>query len=120
MSDRPQDGASENIDELILARLLRLNAAVQGTVTGILLGLVIFLATNWLILKALIFSEPTVPVGPHLALLGQYFIGYNVSFPGSIVGFGYAFAIGFIGGYLTSIIYNRLVERKERRISAES
>ena len=25
-------------------------------------------------------------VGPHLALLGQYFIGYRVSFVGSLIG----------------------------------
>ena len=60
-----------------------------GTVTGILLSL----ATLILVLKG-----GTV-VGPHLALLGQFFPGYNVSARGSLLGLVYGFAAGFVGGW---------------------
>ena len=109
----------KRLDDIVLTRLLHLNAKVQGLVTGILLGLAIFLATNWLILKGpTIGSEGQPLVGPHLGLLGQYFIGYRVTFLGSLIGFAYGFVIGFVGGYLLCTIYNWLVERKERRSPA--
>ena len=109
----------KTLDEIVLTRLLHLNAKVQGLVTGILLGLAIFVATNWLILKGpTIGSEGQPLVGPHLSLLGQYFIGYRVTFLGSLIGFAYGFVLGFAGGYLISTLYNWVVERKERRSSA--
>jgi hypothetical protein len=100
------DNGSGEID---LSRLARFNAVVQGLVYGTLLGGVIFLATNWLILKG---GEP---VGPHLALLGQFFIGYRVTFVGSLLGFGYGFATGFIAGYLMATLYNWFGARRETK-----
>jgi len=93
--------------EVVLTRLLRLNAMVYGIVTGIVAGLVLFIATNWLVLK----GGPRV--GQHLVLLGQFFIGYRVTFLGSLIGFVYAFIVGFAGGYLVARIYNWLVELRE-------
>ena len=97
------------LEDVVLARLVRLNAKVQGVVTGLVAGLAIFVATNWLILKG---GEV---VGPNLALLGQFFIGYRVTFMGSLIGFAYGFAGGFVAGYLVAGLYNWLVELKERR-----
>ena len=109
---------NKKLDEILLTRLLRLNATVQGFVTGVVVGLVIFVATNWLILKEAISPETELPVGPHLSLLGQYFIGYRVTFFGSLIGFVYGFLCGFAAGYLISTMYNWLVDRKERDLSA--
>jgi hypothetical protein len=95
--------------DVVLTRLVRYNATVQGLVSGIMLGGVIFFATNWLILKG---GEA---VGPHLALLGQFFVGYRVTFAGSLIGFGYGFATGFIAGYLVATLYNWFGARGERR-----
>ena len=114
-----EDG--KKLDEILLTGLLRLNATVQGLVTGVVAGVVIFVATNWLILKGGASGPEGQPVvGPHLALLGQYFIGYQVTFLGSLVGLAYGFASGFVGGYLVSTMYNWLVERKERGSAAGS
>jgi len=96
-------------EEVVLTRLLRLNATVQGVITGLVLGLGIFIATNWLILK----GGPVV--GPHLALLGQFFIGYRVTFVGSLIGFAYGFVSGFLIGYFVSKMYNWLVDLREGR-----
>ncbi len=99
----------EGLEEVVLTRLLRLNATVQGVVTGIVGGLGVFIATNWLVLKG---GEV---VGPHLSLLGQFFIGYRVTFVGSLIGFAYAFVCGFIGGYFVARVYNRLIDIRDGR-----
>jgi hypothetical protein len=93
---------AKDLEALVLVRVVRLNAVVAGAVTGLLAGLAVFVATNWLIVK----GGPVV--GPHLALLGQFFIGYRVTFAGSLVGFAWAFALGFVGGFSVVRIYNLL------------
>ncbi len=90
------------IEKQVAIRIIRLEAIVQGLVVGLIAGLAIFVATNWLRLKG------GSVVGPHLALLGQFFIGYDVTFVGSVIGFGYGFGCGFVAGYTASVIYNRV------------
>jgi hypothetical protein len=105
---------SKDIEHVLLARLLRLNATVQGLVAGTIAGLALFLATNWLLLKGpQIGAEGEPVVGPHLGLLSQYFIGYRVSFFGSLIGLLYGFALGFVGGYFVAWLYNRIVDLRE-------
>ncbi len=84
---------------------LRFNSILNGLVVGIISGFALFLATIWLILKG------GDIVGPHLALLGQFFIGYQVSISGAFIGFVYGFLSGFIFAYSTSYIYNAIVKR---------
>jgi len=100
-----------DLDVVVSTRLLRLNAAVHGVVTGIVAGVAVFIATNWLVLKG------GKVIGPHLSLLGQFFIGYRVTFVGSLIGFGYAFLVGYLAGYCIAILYNRLVDLMERQRS---
>ena len=110
MADQAKD-----LERILLARLLRLNATVQGLVAGTIAGLAIFLATNWLLIKGPEIGPDGEPViGPHLGLLSQYLIGYRVSFLGSLVGLAYGFALGFAGGYLVAWMYNRIVDLRER------
>ncbi len=97
------------LEELVLTRLLRLNARVQGVVTGIVVGLGVFIATNWLLIKG------GDVVGPHLELLGQFFIGYRVTFVGSLIGFAYGFVCGFAGGYFVARMYNWIVGLRESK-----
>src|ERR1044071_9517352 len=102
-------GAEKPLEELVLSRILRLNATVQGLVTGTVAGSAIFLATNWLVLKG------GDVVGPHLSLLSQFFIGYRVTFVGSFIGSTYGFALGFALGYFVARMYNSIAELRERR-----
>jgi hypothetical protein len=97
------------LEAIVLTRMVRLNARVQGVVIGLMVGGGIFLATNWLVLKG---GEV---VGPHLALLGQFFIGYRVTFTGSLIGAAYGFVCGFIVGGLVATMYNWLVSFREGR-----
>ena len=99
------------LEKVVLTRLLRLNATVHGFVAGIIVGFGVFLATNWLLLKA----EEGEVVGPHLSLLGQFFIGYDVSFVGSLIGLAYGFVSGFIIGYLLARIYNWTIDFRQRQ-----
>ena len=98
MTDAPksrEDGAR--------VRVLRLDAVAQAVTTGLLAAAIVFVATNWLVLK----GGPVV--GPNLALLGQFFLGYRVTFLGSLVGAAWAFVYGAAAGYAVSRIYNALV-----------
>jgi hypothetical protein len=99
----------ERAERIVVTRLLRLNAAINGVVAGALCGLAIFLATNWLILK----GGPVV--GPHLALLGHFFVGYRVTFVGSLIGLGYGFVVGFAAGWSVSWLYNCLLDLRARK-----
>ncbi|HEX5418102.1 MAG TPA: hypothetical protein VFZ25_20800 [Chloroflexota bacterium] len=90
--------------DLASTELLRLNAVITGFVTGFFAGLAVFIATNWLLLKG------GDVVGPHLGLLGQFFIGYTVSFVGSLIGFAYAFVVAFLVGFFVGRVYNWLID----------
>lgn len=90
-------------EEKLFSSVLLLNAKVVGLAFGLILGLGIFVATNWLIIKG------GDRVGPHLILLSQYFIGYRVTFLGSLIGAAYGFALGTICGALMGWIYNKIV-----------
>jgi len=89
-------------EEKLFSGVLLLNAKVVGLALGIIFGLAIFVATNWLIIKG------GDRVGPHLILLSQYFIGYKVTFAGSLIGAAYGFALGTICGALIGWIYNKI------------
>jgi hypothetical protein len=97
------------LENVVLTRVMRLNANINGLVTGVMLALGIFVATNWLVLKG------GDVVGPHLGLLGQFFIGYEVSFAGSLIGFAYGFAAGFLLGYLVARLYNWVADVRENK-----
>ena len=112
---------TKNLEEVVVTRLLRLNATLQGIVSGILLGLLIFAATNWLVIKGGPVGPEGEPlIGPHLSLLSQYFIGYRVTFLGSLIGFGYGCFAGFLMGYFVASTYNWLVSLKERPSATQS
>lgn len=90
-------------DELLVQAFAKLDRTALGTALGTLLGLVIFALTNILLLKG------GDVVGPNLALLGQFFIGYSVTFAGSLIGLAYGFATGFIMGWLIALLHNLFI-----------
>jgi len=85
-----------------LNTLLRLNARAWGIAIGLLLGLGLFIATAFLIVK----GGPNV--GQHLALIGEYLPGYGVTWGGAFIGFIYLFVIGYLIGRLIGGVYNAL------------
>lgn len=89
-------------DEALEKAIRKLNTRAWGMTIGLVFGLGLFVATNILVVK----GGPNV--GQHLSLLGVYFPGYRVTFFGSLVGFVYAFVVGYGVGSLVGTIYNRL------------
>jgi hypothetical protein len=99
----------KKLESAVMTRLLRLNATINGVVSGLAVGFLIFIATIWLVIK----GGPVV--GPNLSLLGQFFIGYSVTLIGSVIGFGYGFLTGFLFGYIVSAIYNWILDIIEKK-----
>ena len=95
-------------EQLLERAVLRLNANILGVVLGIIAGLGIFVATNFLILKG------GAVVGPHLALLGNFFPFYRVTFLGSIIGFGYGLLTGYVAGWIIGTVYNQVVKIRSK------
>jgi hypothetical protein len=87
--------------------LLRMNLQAWGIAGGLLFGLGLCLATLVLVVRG------GDHVGPHLNLLGLYFPGYSVSYAGSLIGFVYAFVLGYAIGRTIVVIYNWLVDLME-------
>lgn len=103
------------LEQLVLARVMRLNATVLGIVVGLTAGMGLFIATNWLILRGgPITPEGDPLIGPNLILLNQFFVGFDMTFVGSLIGFAYAFVCGFSIGFVCALIYNRIVALREK------
>lgn len=94
------------LEDVVLTRLMRLNATIYGIVFGLLSGLIIFVATIWLVIK----GGPVV--GPNLSLLNQFFIGYRVTVGGAFLGLLYGFILGFVVGFCIASIYNWILARR--------
>jgi len=90
-------------EALIIQSLAKLDALALGISVGTLFGLAVFLATAVLIFKG------GDEIGPNLALLSQYFIGYEVTPLGSLSGFFYGFIVGFVVGSLVAVLRNTIV-----------
>jgi hypothetical protein len=91
-------------DAAIIQAFAKLDRAALGLALGVLSGLTVFLATIFLIIKG---GEP---LGPNLALLGQFFVGYSVTTAGAFVGLAYGFASGFILGWLIAFLRNSILD----------
>lgn len=107
-------------EEKLFNGILWLNTKVLGLVLGLMLGLVIFITTNLVVIKGgHITTSGEYMIGPHLQLLDQLFIGYKVSFLGSIIGFLYGLAVGTISGSLIGYIYNKIVVFRNAKLICE-
>lgn len=90
--------------ELVQAAIVRLRARVMAVTFGLAGGTALLLATLWLVIR----DGPDV--GKHLSLLANYFPGYEVTWIGSLLGFGYGALTGAVIGWSIASIYNRFVD----------
>lgn len=97
-----------DVEQALASRIRRLNVITQGIVIGLLGGLALLLATAWLLIRG------GDPVGPHLSLLGVYFPGYAMTWPGALLGGLYGFVTGFVIGAGGAAIYNRVSAWRNR------
>ncbi len=101
---RPEtDRKLSSAEKLVVQSFAKLHKMALGIAVGVLTGLVIWAATAILLVKG------GSPVGPTLGLLSQYFIGYSVSWQGTLVGLLYGFVFGFIVGWLVAFLRNLFI-----------
>ncbi len=93
----------EVVQEALSRIFPKLDRVALGLSVGTAAGLLLFLATLWLVLKG------GVVVGPRLGLLNQYFPWYSVTASGSVLGFAYGFAVGFVSGWGFAVLRNVVI-----------
>ena len=99
-ADDDVTGVQDPTERIIVQSLAKLDGTALGIALGILGGLAIFVATNFLVYKG------GAVIGPNLSLLAQFFPGYEVSVAGSFVGFFYGMISGFVVGWLIAFLRN--------------
>jgi protoporphyrinogen oxidase len=92
----------------------RMDKFAFGMAVGTASGLLLFLATIWLILKG---GEN---VGANLQLLSQYFPGYTVTLRGAFVGLGYGLLWGFLMGWFFAYLRNLFIALYAYRVRKRS
>ena len=79
-----------------------------GCAVGAVLGVGTFLAT------AVVLVKGGEVVGPNLALLANYFVGFRVSWAGAFVGLLEGLGAGFALGWFIARMTNATIERYKR------
>lgn len=83
---------------------MRMNAKALGFAAGILWGASVCFATIWILVVG--------SGGETLAKLGVFYIGYDVSWVGAVIGLAYGLVDGFIGGFLLALLYNGFLPKQ--------
>lgn len=88
---------------VLMASFAKIDPVALAIALGSIWGLMIFLATAVLLIRA----APAVGhIGPHLALLGIYLPGYEVTWAGATLGTAYFGMIGAVVGFVIAILWN--------------
>ena len=77
---------------------MHLNVKGFALASGILCGLAVFIVT--------LVAAGRGIIGAHISHLSAIYIGYEVSYLGSLIGLVYGFVTGLAGGALFCVIYN--------------
>ena len=76
-----------------------LHKRALGMATGLTAGLAVFVVTA--------FHVVAQPVNaPPLDLLAQFFYGYEVTWPGALIGLWWGFVVGFVTGWFVAFVRN--------------
>lgn len=105
MNLKPQTAsvAAEPLPAPVLLAFAPLHRLGMGVAGGVVFGGGLFLMTVVLLLQG------GYPVGPTLGLLGHFFFGYTVTWPGALVGLAWGFFAGFLLGYAFALAHNLAV-----------
>ncbi len=98
------------LEEALAQVFARFDPIALGTAVGLVSGAALFVATAFLLLKG---GED---VGQNLSLLGNYFLGYRVSWGGAVLGFLEAGLGGFGFGYVLAKMINGLIQFEQRQL----
>jgi hypothetical protein len=106
----PQRLPDQAVEQLIRSAFARFDPVALGAAVGAVIGAGLFLAS------AVLLVEGGDPLGPTLALLGNYLVGYEVSWPGAFIGLVEAALGGFAFGYLLAKAINKVVAWHEKAL----
>lgn len=110
--------AAKSPDEVIAAAFAKLDPLALGAAVGAVTGLGLFLAAMVLLIKA------GPKVGATLSLLGQYLLGFEVTWSGAFIGLIEGGAVGFLLGYFLARLRNwgmaAYASLLRRRVEAET
>ena len=87
-------------EKVLIRAFARMDKLAFAVALGTVCGLLVFSATMWII------SRGGDVLNSHLRLLGQYFIGYTVTFKGGLIAFAYSFFWGGLFGWLFAYLRN--------------
>lgn len=112
------NGIADPVDQEIVLALAPLDPVALGVAVGVVAGAGLWLATAVLLLQSAPF------VGPTLALLGQFLIGYSVTWTGAFIGAIESGVLGFALGWsvagLRNVAVRLYAERLRRRALARA
>lgn len=98
-SDLLIDGETPDLPEEAILAFLPLDKRALGVAFGLVGGLFVFLATVFALVA--LGGDPT-----GLELLGEYFYGYEVSWPGAFIGFFWGFVTAFVFAWFAAFMRN--------------
>ena len=88
---------------LLTALFARIDSSAIAVAMGMVVALILFLATAILLLKG---APAGVPIGPNLLALETFLPGYDVTWTGAMLGAVYGFPVGAVVGYMLSVLWN--------------
>lgn len=97
----PDEGGPEEVPRSLLLAFAPLHKAGLGAACAFVCGLLVFFVTAFLIV-----THSGGPLGPHLGLLSQFFLGYSVTWEGALVGLLWGSALGFVVGWMFAFVRN--------------
>jgi hypothetical protein len=95
----PSEITRSEIRRVVQYAFSPVHKAALGAAFGLTLGAFVAAAT---VVQLVIGTPDDLP----LALLGQYFTGYTVTWQGIGVGFGWAALVGFVAGWFLAFLKN--------------
>lgn len=92
----------ERIEPVLHLAFARLHKAAFGAATGVAGAVAMGVMTLIALVSPLARSFP-------LELLGQYFTGYDVTWPGLFIGMAWGFAVAFVAGWFMAFCRNLIL-----------
>ncbi len=109
----PSVVADETLEDVLATAFARYDSLALGLAVAIVSGVGLFLATAWVLLRAERDSAEM------LALIGQYLLGYEVSWGGAVLGFIGAGLFGFVVGFGVGWLVNLIIGWEETILERE-
>lgn len=99
VASKPPTGLEADLAETMQMAIAPVHKAALGVATGLVAGLLVAAATVFIVVV-----QPLPQ--PRLDLLANYFYGYTVSWSGAVIGFLWAFGVGFVAGWFVGFVRN--------------